>query len=238
MKVIASITILASACSAFNANQATKTANAVSRRNFFSGVTSAAIATAVTVAQPFPAMAKGSSAPLPPINGIYSDPNHKKGYRIVRAVDRSNAVITLQDEPNSPVITIPGKIKTSKKTGTTIALDFSSKGGPKDITATLTDNQLVFSDGNAWTQSPGADGIYADPNHPTGYRALRIKGSKVFITAQDDPKGEVVELVGKSKGKGSLVIDFSPKGGPKNLAATVSEGKLVFPDGNSWTKKL
>ena len=34
-----------------------------------------------------------------------------------------------------------------------------------------------------------------------------------------------------------IVIDFSAKGGPKNvLAKTAAGGKLKFPDGNVWTK--
>ena len=36
----------------------------------------------------------------------------------------------------------------------------------------------------------------------------------------------------------SIVIDFSPKGGPKDVEAKYVIGKgLVFPDGNTWTKK-
>lgn len=235
MKVFASLLILASAsaCLAFSVNQAT---NSVSRRDFFNGVATAGVAATIALAQPSPAMAK-ENTPLPPINGIYSDPNHKKGYRVVRAVNKSTAVVTLQDEPTGPIITVNGKISTSKKSGTTIKLDLSPKGGPKDVVATLDgSDKLVFPDGNVWTKFPGADGIYADPNHPAGYRVVRIaKGGKVYITLQDAPKGEVIELEGKRSGKG-LVIDFSPKGGPKNLAASVKDGQLVFPDGNAWTK--
>mmetsp|Transcript_37314 Transcript_37314/g.67103 ORF Transcript_37314/g.67103 Transcript_37314/m.67103 type:complete len:232 (-) Transcript_37314:54-749(-) len=230
MKVFASIVILASACSAFSTSQTNS--NALSRRNFFNGVASASVATAVAFSQPPAAMATDA----PSINGIYSDPNHKAGYRVVRSVNKSTAAVTLQDEPKGPIISVGGKIKTSKK-GTTITLDLSPKGGPKDVVATLSGNdQLVFPDGNAWTKNGGADGIYLDSNHPKGYRVVRVKGSKVFLTLQDDPKGDVIEIEGKKKGKNTLLIDFSSKGGPKNLAATVEDGKLVFPDGNSWLK--
>ena len=30
-------------------------------------------------------------SPLPPINGIYSDPQHSSGYRVVRTINKSNA---------------------------------------------------------------------------------------------------------------------------------------------------
>mmetsp|Transcript_14309 Transcript_14309/g.30569 ORF Transcript_14309/g.30569 Transcript_14309/m.30569 type:complete len:246 (-) Transcript_14309:74-811(-) len=240
MKVVASLLLLASACSAFNARP---TNNVASRRDFFNGIASAALVAGAIVAQPRAAMAKGSSskgktaaAPLAsPINGIYSDPNHKKGYRVVRAVDRNNAVVTLQDEPKGPIITVNGKVKTSKKSGTTVTLDLSPKGGPKDIVATLTGDQLVFPDGNAWTKFTGIDGIYSDPNHPAGYRVVRSTGSKLSITLQDEPSGEVVEVAGKRK-NGGYSIDFSPKGGPKNLGVVVKGDQLEFPDGNAWTK--
>jgi hypothetical protein len=134
MKVVASLVILAaSACTAFNANQ--QPSAAISRRDILNGVASAAVAAALT-ARPSSSIADDLT---PPVNGIYSDPNHKRGYRVVRAVDKSNAVVTLQDEVGGPIITVPGKIKTSKREGTTITLDLSKKGGPKNVVATLSD---------------------------------------------------------------------------------------------------
>ena len=96
---------------------------------------------------------KGQSPLCPTINGIYSDPNHENGYRVVRAIDQSNAVVTLQDEPSGPIFTFDGKIKSSNKDGTTLlTLDLSPKGGPKDVVATFfygDKKQLYFPDGNA-----------------------------------------------------------------------------------------
>jgi hypothetical protein len=37
-------------------------------------------------------------------------------------------------------------------------------------------------------------------------------------------------------GSGYITIDFSPKGGPKDIMALVKVDKLVFADGNTWTK--
>ena len=198
----------------------------------FNRVTNAAVATTVVLSGPSSALATNIGT-LPPINGIYSDPNHLDGYRIVRVLDKSNALVTLQDEPNGPIFSVSGKI-----VGTTVTLDFSAKGGPKDIVATLVgDDKLKFPDGNTWTKISGVDGVYADPNHPSGYRVVRIaKGKDIFITLQDEPNGEAIELKGMQKENGSVSIDFSPKGGPNNLTAIVKDGKLVFPDGNAWTK--
>ena len=145
MKVVASLVILlVSSCAAFNANR--QPFGAISCRDIFNGVASAAVAAAL-VARPPSSIANDLP---PPVNGIYSDPNHKRGYRVVRALDKSNAVVTLQDEEGGPIISVPGKIKTSKREGTTITLDLSKKGGPKNVVATLSDsNHLSFPDGNS-----------------------------------------------------------------------------------------
>lgn len=217
-------------------NKAAKKSN-LSRRDIFIGAGAATIAATFWDVE-FLGVVKDKT-PLPTsIDGIYSDPNHKNGYRVVRAVNKSTAVVTLQDEPKGPIITVDGKIK-SRASGTTITLDFSPKGGPEDIVATYSNgsggDQLFFSDGNAWTKSDGVDGIYSDPNHPDGYRVVRVAKGKMYITLQDDAKGDVIDVVGK-KGKDGYLIDFSSKGGPKGLAATVKDGKIIFPDGNAWTK--
>ena len=36
--------------------------------------------------------------------------------------------------------------------------------------------------------------------------------------------------------KTKVAVDFSPKGGPADLAGAYAEGKLTWPDGNSWRK--
>jgi len=236
MKVIGHILLVlaltASVCMAFSLSANQGANQAISRREIFNMVTNAAVATTVVLSGPSSALATNIGT-LPPINGIYSDPNHLDGYRIVRVLDKSNALVTLQDEPNGPIFSVSGKI-----VGTTVTLDFSAKGGPKDIVATLVgDDKLKFPDGNTWTKISGVDGVYADPNHPSGYRVVRIaKGKDIFITLQDEPNGEAIELKGMQKENGSVSIDFSPKGGPNNLTAIVKDGKLVFPDGNAWTK--
>ena len=49
-----------------------------------------------------------------------------------------------------------------------------------------------------------------------------------------------VKVSKKGTGKGhigdELIVDFSPKGGPKDLKANVIAGGISFPDGNTWVK--
>lgn len=230
-------------CSAFG-NQVSSLSS--SRREHLQNIaTTIGTAALVVGVGPQPSFAKDtiiSTTPLSFINGVYSDPNHKEGYRIVRTVDKSNILVTLQDDNiDSPVITVPGKINqpSSKNKKASIILDLSKKGGPKDVVATSKDaTHISFSDGNTWTKLSGVDGIYSDPNHPTGYRIVRVtKSGKVYVTLQDDPKGDIVEVEGLKKvGSGYITIDFSPKGGPKDIMAAVKVDKLVFMDGNTWTK--
>ena len=43
-------------------------------------------------------------------------------------------------------------------------------------------------------------------------------------------------MTGKTRGKEEATIDFSSKGGPKDLVGKWDGSGIVFPDGNKWTK--
>jgi hypothetical protein len=49
-------------------------------------------------------------------------------------------------------------------------------------------------------------------------------------------RDQLWKVTGSVKSTNSAVIDFSPKGGPTNLAAVYEDNGIVFPDGNKWTK--
>lgn len=126
--------------------------------------------------------------------GVYSDPNHPAGYRVIMASSGgkgSRATMTLSDgvEKDAPEGTeektynnIPVVIKEG---GNELSFDFSFKGGPKDVVATLsTDKQsITFPDGNTWKKNANLyDGIYKDPNYPNGYRIIRKFKSTKTVT--------------------------------------------------------
>ena len=91
-------------------------------------------------------------------------------------------------------------------------------------------------------------GFYHDPNH---YEKGSFKGTRMISDEIGDVAGDKITLVGSddgttfwtlqgtwtSKAGGKIVIDFSPKGGPANLNATVYSDRITFQDGNSWTKQ-
>lgn len=74
-------------------------------------------------------------------------------------------------------------------------------------------------------------GRYSDPSHPTGFRELSVQGKKLTIVGRDAPDAAKWTL-SATVSDSSATIDFSPKGGPKDLPATLSANgeSLVFPD--------
>ena len=77
-------------------------------------------------------------------------------------------------------------------------------------------------------------GTYSDPNHPGCKRKILLQGGGAIITGVDEDKKKF-KLTADVSGK-AIYIDFSPKGGPKNVRAEWNGVGLVFPDGNVWTK--
>ncbi|KAG8462385.1 hypothetical protein KFE25_012205 [Diacronema lutheri] len=166
-------------------------------------------------------------------NGRYIDPKHPRGWREV-SLDGDMLTIKGRDEPGADEWRLQGAAR-----GTSITLDFSPKGGPKDLHATLADDSgsIRFADGNSWSKLSPWDGRYADPNHTMGWRDVKARGDKLIIAGRDDDTADTWEINGQIQG-GSVELDFSPKGGPKGMKATLASdcGSIQFSDGNTWTK--
>jgi hypothetical protein len=80
-----------------------------------------------------------------------------------------------------------------------------------------------------------AAGVWNDPAHPGCKRKIQLAGTKAIITGADED-GKPWKVTGQLEGN-SIIVDFTPKGGPKGVEAKYVIGKgLVFPDGNVWTK--
>ena len=91
-------------------------------------------------------------------------------------------------------------------------------------------------------------GEYADPKHPGCLRSISGEGAVLDVKGTDGTPGcangepprpwsltwEIVKVPSKQD---EILIDFSPKGGPKNLLGKLTpEGGILFPDGNTWSK--
>jgi hypothetical protein len=77
-------------------------------------------------------------------------------------------------------------------------------------------------------------------------RVIKTEGAEAKISGTDgtpgcppDGAGKEWNLVGKIQGD-SILVDFTPKGGPKDLKGVYDKGAapgIIWPDGNKWTFK-
>jgi hypothetical protein len=90
-------------------------------------------------------------------------------------------------------------------------------------------------------------GSYADPFHPNCLREVQVVSpNKADVTGTDgtpgcppDGSGRKWALTGLIDDD-SILIDFTPKGGPKDLKGVWEPSPVAgirFPDGNLWSKK-
>jgi len=95
----------------------------------------------------------------------------------------------------------------------------------------------------AGAAGPPWSGKYSDPGHPGCKREVSVDGLKMKIDGGDEPCGpndkqkawSLTATLPDAEAK-EVMIDFSPKGGPKDLKGKWDGGGIVFPDGNKWTK--
>jgi hypothetical protein len=126
--------------------------------------------------------------------------------------------------------------------GTTYAWLFPTHGTQAVQTATATlglwSSPLPAAD---WT------GSYADPNHPNCQRVVQVAGSLASVSGTDgapacpaDGSGRAWALEGKLISSNTILVDFTPKGGPANLQGvyeSAAPAGILWPDGNKWIKQ-
>ena len=91
-------------------------------------------------------------------------------------------------------------------------------------------------------------GKYADPKHPGCAREIAAGSSDgsattLAVSGADGTPGclngeeqREWSLEGVVRGEGEILIDFSPKGGPKDLVGKWTGKGILYPDGNTWSK--
>eukprot|EP01082_Thalassiosira_pseudonana_P010239 g9131.t1 g9131 contig35:103283-103977(+) len=90
-------------------------------------------------------------------------------------------------------------------------------------------------------------GSYSDPGHPSCARVIKMEGSTAVISGVDGNPGCGVgsvqgaewKLTGRvdEKDANEIFVDFSSKGGPKDLVGKWDENGIRWPDGNKWTRQ-
>jgi hypothetical protein len=116
---------------------------------------------------------------------------------------------------------------------------FGATGGQKTVAngGSLVGTKGAFQSGRSGGKIPEirVAGTWNDAAHPGCTRKIAVNGSKAFISGADED-GKKWKVTGEVKGK-SIIVDFTPKGGPADIEAKYVIGKgLVFPDGNVWSK--
>jgi len=176
--------------------------------------------------------------------GVFSDPKHPKGYRVIVAKG-SAATMSLSDGgADSKLFNLPVKVNKGKE-GTTLTIDFSPKGGPKNIIGTLANDgsSISFPDGNKWKKNVGLEGVYKASKN-SQYRVIRKdKGSSLIVELRDNKSPTLIMAKsGASKKEGVYVdIQFPVKVKSDDVKANSIKGSfdngiISFPDGNKWTK--
>jgi hypothetical protein len=93
--------------------------------------------------------------------------------------------------------------------------------------------------------SPSFEGTFSDPiNHPGGTRTIKLVGEPIgdYQLAKVEGgggRGEPASFVLPAMviGDRAIIIDFSPKGGPRDFQGFLDEGNIKFVrDGNLWPR--
>jgi len=190
-------------------------------------------------------------------SGVYRDPKHPGGYRVVRTGGPGVIYVAAQDRPDGPVLQLSGSSTYDPKSGkTNLQIDIPNKDGSiKVLSGVYSPDQLLyvnfcetgeiltmgsmgFPDGNVWVKDNGLQGVYVDSKALDGYVVLRELGNaKVRIEKADrvDQMPTTLSAV-INKSEGVLVVDLSPIGGSKRSKAAIKNDQLMFQDGTIWTK--
>jgi hypothetical protein len=150
--------------------------------------------------------ASARTGPTSPFTGEYDDPNHPGCERSVKVSPRS----LQQDVTACCAVVLRVLFGAGAHTTLRLALGEQVTGqtlGPDGRRRREPQVIIRGTDSSTGTCTPGDAEV--KPWRLTGY--VTEKGDKMFV-------------------------DFSPKGGPKDLVATY-EGGIKFPDGNTWTRK-
>ena len=174
-------------------------------------------------------------------NGVYTDPKHPKGYRLVVGTTKS-ATLTLQDDPNDTVYKIPVQVQPSTTNQVEqFVFDFASKGGPSNIVGEFAKDKegipiIHFpADGNnTWKKrETGPIGVYQDSNNPKKNFVIRqLKGPELIVD-EVESNGDV-NGIAKAKAGNPFVFDFPE--GKESGAFSMKEKKITFENGRVWTK--
>ena len=95
------------------------------------------------------------------------------------------ALIEINDGPKSDTFSVAANAKEGKGE-TVLTIDFSVKGGPKDVPGVFKSGLISFPDGNVWPKATGVQGVYLDPQH-TEVGGVHARARATCVPMPPDP---------------------------------------------------
>jgi len=184
--------------------------------------------------------------------GVFVDPNHPQGYRLIVDTGDSNARLELQDEPTGEIFVIPVSV-IRNDAATRLLIDFSSKGGPKDLAATVLEGgDISFSDGNVWSKTKGIPGVYSisvgGVEKIAGHLTIRLEQVAADSTSisivvvyvemdtDDGGGGRDIDIPAVLLDNNTILFYFSKDGAINLVRGTFRDDVIYFEDGNKLIK--
>ncbi len=102
-------------------------------------------------------------------SGGYSDPHHPLCSRVITHETLTSALVKGADAGEGKGPSCDGKTDVewgplpSTISGTSIIVDFSSKGGPSNLSGTFVQDSIHWEDGNVWTKISGQKNHHLRP---------------------------------------------------------------------------
>ena len=85
---------------------------------------------------------------------------------------------------------------------------------------------------------PPFAGHFADPNHPGCPRSISANATAATVSGEDEDKQpwtvRASVASNTTAGLATILVDFSPKGGPEALEGLWSGASITWADGSSW----
>jgi hypothetical protein len=167
--------------------------------------------------------------------GVYTDPSHPKGYRVLIGTIHNKATLLLQNDASEKMYEIPVEITTVDDGRMQFTFDYKSIDGSVTVGTFAKDKEgiplIQFADGAWKKRETGPIGVYYDSSNPSKRIIIRqAKGAEWIVDILDG--GGMSRFTAKA---GNPIL-FRLSEGNVNGVFSMKEKTITFDDGTVWTK--